>query len=388
MNFSSWPTFSKKELNVIEKIITSGKVNYWTNNYGKDFEKNFSNFFSCKHAIAVANGSVALDIALEALEIKAGDEVIVTPRSYIASASCIVKIGAKPIFADIDLESQNITADSIEQKITKKTKAVICVHLGGWPCDMNKILNISKKYKISIIEDCSQSHGAEINGEKVGSFGHISTFSFCNDKIISTLGEGGMLLTNKKKLWRKMWSIKEHGKNYKKFNKKIYNNLFKWQVDSIGSNYRLTEIQSAVGDIQLKRLENTLKIRKRNANKLRKACEKFDSIRVPLVPNNIKHAYYRFYIFLKVEKLKKSWTRNKIIKKINDLGVPCFTGSCPEIYREKVFIDKKLSPKKRLSNAQDIGETSLAFLVDQTLEKKDLEKACRVIEIIFSQATK
>ena len=388
MNFSSWPTFSKKELNVIEKIITSGKVNYWTNNYGKDFEKNFSNFFSCNHAIAVANGSVALDIALEALEIKAGDEVIVTPRSYIASASCIVKIGAKPIFADIDLESQNITADSIEQKITKKTKAVICVHLGGWPCDMNKILNISKKYKISIIEDCSQSHGAEINGEKVGSFGHISTFSFCNDKIISTLGEGGMLLTNKKKLWRKMWSIKEHGKNYKKFNKKIYNNLFKWQVDSIGSNYRLTEIQSAVGDIQLKRLENTLKIRKRNANKLRKACEKFDSIRVPLVPNNIKHAYYRFYIFLKVEKLKKSWTRNKIIKKINDLGVPCFTGSCPEIYREKVFIDKKLSPKKRLSNAQDIGETSLAFLVDQTLEKKDLEKACRVIEIIFSQATK
>ena len=388
MNFSSWPTFSKKELNVINKIITSGKVNYWTNNYGKDFEKNFSNFFSCKHAIAVANGSVALDIALEALEIKTGDEVIVTPRSYIASASCIVKIGAKPIFADIDLDSQNITAETIEQKISKKTKAVICVHLGGWPCDMNEILNISKKYRISIIEDCSQAHGAEINGKKVGSFGDISTFSFCNDKIISTLGEGGMLLTNKKKLWKKMWSIKEHGKDYIKFNKKISNNLFKWQVDSIGSNYRLTEIQSAVGNIQLLRLVETLKKRKQNANKLRKACEKFDSIRVPKVPNNIKHAYYRFYIFLKVKKLKKSWSRNKIIKKINSLGVPCFAGSCPEIYREKVFIDKKLSPKKRLNNAQHIGETSIAFLVDQTLKKKDIEKVCRVISIIFSQATK
>lgn len=315
MTFSNWPSYSKKELNEVNKIISSGKVNYWTNKYGKKFEESFAKFFGCKYAVAVANGSIALDIALDTLNIKNGDEVIVTPRSYVASASCIVKAGAKPIFVDVDSNSQNITAENILKKINKKTKAIICVHLAGWPCEMVKILKIAKQYNIRTIEDCSQAHGAEINGKKVGSFGDIATFSFCNDKIISTLGEGGMITTSNKKLWSRIWSLKEHGKNFQKTKKKTGNNMFKWHVDEIGSNYRLTEIQSAVGIIQLLNLKNNLKKRELNANKLITVCNKIDCLRVPPIPKNIKHAYYRFYVFLNQDKIKKPWNQKKSLKK-------------------------------------------------------------------------
>ena len=211
---NSWPSFTKHESKIAQKIIASSKVNYWTGNEGKLFEAEFSKWVGVRYAIAVSNGSVALDLALKSLDLKKGDEVIVTPRSFVASATSVVNCGAKPVFADVDLSSGNLSSKTIIRKITKKTKAIICVHLGGLPCEMDEILKLAKKFNLYVIEDCAQAHGAFYKNKSVGSIGHIGAWSFCQDKIITTGGEGGMITTNDKKLWQKMWAFKDHGKNY------------------------------------------------------------------------------------------------------------------------------------------------------------------------------
>ena len=385
---SSWPHYSKSEILSVKRIIESGKVNYWTGNEGSNFEREFANYTDSKFAIAVSNGSVALDIASKILGFKKGDEIIVTPRSYIASVSCVVNLGAKPVFADIDLNSQNVTAKTIEKKITKKTKGIICVHLAGWPCEMDTIMKLAKKRKLKVIEDCSQAHGATYKGKKVGSFGDIGTFSFCNDKIISTLGEGGMITTNNQKLWKLAWEYKDHGRDYNKVKKMSKRNSFKWIISSFGSNYRLTETQSKVGRIQLSKLDNWLKKRNKFAMQIYNIAYSFDSIRKIKIPKNIKHSFYRCYLFIEPKKLKPNWNRNKIMNKINLLGVPCFIGSCPEIYLEKAFKAKFKTSQKRLKNARQLGDTSIAFLVHPNMTVKDIKKTCNALKKVLKEATK
>lgn len=387
MNISSWPNYTKQELQAVSRIIKSNRVNYWTGIEGKKFEEEFADFHKVKYAIAVSNGSVALDIALHAIDIKPGDEVIVTPRSYIASVSCVINSKAKPVFVDVDLDTQNMIPEEIQRKITKKTRAIICVHLAGWPCDMSKIINIAKKNNLRVIEDCSQAHGARINNKLVGSFGDIGIFSFCNDKIITTLGEGGMIITNKNSLWRRAWEFKDHGRNWNKVNRIVKNHVFKWIISSFGSNYRLTEIQSAVGRIQLKKLKKWISIRNNNARQLNKICNKYVSIRKIPIPQNIHHAFYKYYIFINKKNLKTGWNRDIIIEEFNRLNIPCFTGSCPEIYRENAFKTINYKIKKRLKNARQLGETSIVFLVHPTLTKLELNRTCKAIKKVFSKIT-
>ena len=209
----SYPNFDKSILKKVEQVLKSGRVNYWTGKECIKFEKEFSKYIGNKYAASLSNGSVALELALKALDLKKKDEIIVSPRSFIISASCVLNLGLKPIFADID-DNGNLNIEGIKKAYNKNVKAIIIVHLNGLSCDLNPILKFVKKNKIFLIEDCSQAHGAIYKGKKVGSFGHISTWSFCQDKIISTGGEGGMISTNNKKLWLKLWSMKDHGKNY------------------------------------------------------------------------------------------------------------------------------------------------------------------------------
>ena len=385
---SSWPHYSKKEISSVTKIIKLGKVNYWTGNEGVSFEKEFAEYIDTKFAIAISNGSVALDIASKILGFQKGDEIIVTPRSYIASVSCVVNLGAKPVFADVDLNSQNLTAKTIEKKITNKTKGIICVHLAGWPCEMDKIMKLAKKRKLKVIEDCSQAHGATYKGKKVGSFGDIGTFSFCNDKIISTLGEGGMITTNNQKLWKLAWEYKDHGRDYYKVKNMGKRNSFKWIISSFGSNYRLTESQSKVGRIQLGKLDYWLEKRNKFATQIYKTAYSFKSIREIKIPKNIKHSFYRCYLFLEPNNLKSNWNRNKIINRIIFLGVPCFFGSCPEIYLEKAFKSKLKISHKRLKNAKKLGDTSIAFLVHPNMTVKDINKTRNVLKKVLREATK
>jgi len=385
---STWPKYSQCEIDSVISVLESGNVNYWTGKESRNFELEFANFCGTNYAVALMNGTVALELALRALKISAGDEVIVTSRTFIASVSSIINLGAKPVFADVSIESQNISFESIKDKITTNTKAILCVHLAGWPCEMDLIMNLANEHGLFVIEDCAQAHGAKYKGKPVGSIGDIGCWSFCQDKIMSTGGEGGMVTTNDKLLWRYMWEFKDHGKSYEIANKPNKSSSFTWQYHSFGSNYRMTEMQAVIGRIQLKKMSEWHIKRINNAKKIWSCAKKIYSLRVPIVPEYIEHGAYKCYVFVNPSHLKKGWNRDKIIAEINLLGTPCFSGSCSEVYLEKSFDLTDLKPKNRLKNAKELGETSLMFLVHPTLTKTQIENTCQSISIIMNLAGK
>ena len=368
--------YNLKQINSVLKVLKKNKTNYWTGTEGKSFEKEFSNYHNTKFSVAVSNGSVALELALKALNLKKTDTVIVTPRSFVISASCVLNLGLKPVFADVD-ENGNLSIEGIKRVYNRNVKAIIIVHLNGLPCDLDPILKFVKKTKLFLIEDCSQAHGAVYKNKKVGSFGHISTWSFCQDKIISTGGEGGMISTNNKKLWLKIWSMKDHGKNFKNVFYKKHKTGFRWIHDYLGSNYRMTEIQATIGREQLKSLDEQIK--KRNfiaslyINGLKDYFIKSDILKnpdlkcesCPLKKNKIKcnkctHSFYRLNLFIN----KKKINQIKLIEQFNKKKIECTVGSCPEIYREKIFKKLGLYQKKRLQNAKLLGETSIMLPIN------------------------
>jgi len=373
--FSSWPSFTQEEVSSIQRVLLSNKVNYWTGEECRKFEKEFASWSESKYAVSLGNGTLALDVAFKALNIVDGDEVIVTSRTFIASVSSIVNSGATPIFADVDLASQNITPENICSVITDKTKAIVCVHLAGWPCDMDEIMTIANEHDLYVIEDCAQAHGAKYKGKSVGSIGHVGCWSFCQDKIMTTGGEGGMVTTNDKSLWRKMWAYKDHGKSYEAVYEREHPEGFRWLHESFGTNWRMTEMQAAIGRIQLKRMPDWHKKRLSNANSIWNAAKQCKGLRVPVIPGYIEHAAYKCYVFVKggVE------LRDKIIMEINEKGVPCYSGSCSEVYLEKAFDNTGFRPKERLLVAKELGETSLMFLVHPTLTKEEIQKTCDVL---------
>ena len=374
--FSPWPSFTKEEADKVHEVIISNRVNYWTGSECREFEKEFATWSDSKYAIALGNGTLALDVAFKSLNVAKGDEVIVTSRSFIASISSIVNAGATPVFADVDLSSQNITPGNIRSVITNKTKAIVCVHLAGWPCDMNEIMAIAKEYGLYVIEDCAQAHGAKYKGKPVGSIGHIGCWSFCQDKIMTTGGEGGMVATNDESLWRKMWAYKDHGKSYEAVYEREHAKGYRWLHESFGTNWRMTEIQAAIGRIQLKRMPLWHKRRLSNACNIWNVARQCEILRVPVIPDFIKHAAYKCYVFVKGGAL----LRDEMIKEINKKGVPCFSGSCSEVYLEKAFDNTGFRPKERLSAAKELGETSLAFLVHPTLTESEIKKTCDVLK--------
>jgi len=278
------PFYSSKSIQKIGPLLKNGKANYWTGNECKKFEKEFSNYLGNKYSVAVSNGSVALELAIRALNLKKQDEIIVSPRSFIISASCILNLGLKPVFADVD-DNGNLSIEGIKKAYNKNVKALIIVHLNGLSCDLDHIIKFIKKNKIFLVEDCSQAHGALYKGKRVGSFGDISTWSFCQDKIISTGGEGGLISTNNKKLWLKCWSLKDHGKNYDTCFIKKHKIGFRWLHDNLGSNYRMTEMQALLGREQLKSLDKQIKKRNTIANLylngLRDYYERYNILKKP-----------------------------------------------------------------------------------------------------------
>ncbi|TYO94803.1 DegT/DnrJ/EryC1/StrS family aminotransferase [Desulfallas thermosapovorans] len=385
--FAPWPYFSADETAAATAVLKSGQVNYWKGSEGRLFEKEFASFAGCRYAIALANGTVALELALHALGIGPGDEVIVASRTFIASASCAVMRGAVPVMADVDPVSQNITAQTIAAALTPKTRAIIAVHLAGWPCDMDPILALAKEKGLFVIEDCAQAHGATYKGRPVGSLGDVAAFSFCQDKIMTTGGEGGMLTTNNRDIWEKAWSYKDHGKSYHAVYHRRHPPGFRWLHESFGTNWRLTEMQAAIGRVMLGKLPGWLEKRRRNARLLDRGLSAIPALRVTIPPAGIQHAYYKYYTFVKPEKLKPGWDRDRIMVALCAEGIPCFSGSCSEIYLEKAFTGAGLGPPGRLKTAKELGETSLMFLVHPTLGAEDMRDICLAAEKVFSVAT-
>jgi dTDP-4-amino-4,6-dideoxygalactose transaminase len=393
MNFSPWPCFTEEEAQAVRDVLLSNNVNYWTGDHGRQFEKEFASFSDAEYAVAVANGTLALDLAMVALGIghhgkpKDGemDEVIVTSRTFIASVSSIVNAGAKPVFADVDPDTQNITASSIQAVVTNKTRAVVCVHLAGMPCEMDEIMRLAAANDLRVIEDCAQAHGARYRGQSVGSIGHVGAWSFCQDKIMTTGGEGGMVTTNDEQLWKKMWAYKDHGKSYDAVFHRDHRPGFRWLHESMGSNFRMTEMQAVIGRIQIKRMPGWKAKRHANAKRLARVCKQFDSLRLSTVPDYVEHANYKFYVFVRQDHLPPDWSRDRIISEIEDAGVPCFQGSCSEVYLEKAFGRAGLRPTQVLKEARFLGDTSLMFLVHPTLTEQEIVLTENTIREVFNR---
>nr|WP_315263463.1 DegT/DnrJ/EryC1/StrS aminotransferase family protein [Moraxella osloensis] len=381
--FEPWPNFTQQEADAVSRVLLSNKVNYWTGQECREFEKEFAAWAGTDYAVALANGTLALDVALQAMGIGEGDEVIVTPRSFIASVSTVVNAGAIPVFADVDNNTGNISTTTIAPKITDKTKAIICVHLAGWPCDMDEIMALAKQHNLWVIEDCAQAHGAKYKGKPVGSIGHVGAWSFCQDKIMTTGGEGGMVTTNDKALWQKMWEYKDHGKNYDSIYHKQHPPGFRWLHDSFGTNWRMMEMQAVIGRIQLKKMAEWTKIRTQNAKILRDALTQFAGeqqfLRIPdiefhqVMGGDSVHAYYKYYVYVRPENLPENINRDSILNALNEKKIPCFSGSCSEIYLEKAFDNHPSRPNARLTVAKELGETSLMFLIHPTLTTNEMQ---------------
>jgi dTDP-4-amino-4,6-dideoxygalactose transaminase len=368
-------------------VIGSNRVNYWTGEEGRAFEEEFAAWAGSAHAIAMANGTLTLEAALKALGIGPGDEVIVTPRTFIASVSCVVTQGATPVFADIDVDGGVITPETVRGAMTERTKALIPVHLGGWPCDMKGLTALAADSGAAIIEDCAQAHGATIGGRNVGTFGTIGSWSFCQDKIMTTGGEGGMVNTDDPELWSRMWSYKDHGKSFEKVFSDDHPPGYRWLHETFGSNYRMLEVQSAIGRIQLRRLADWHSRRTSNALALAAALGAFPgAVRVPMPGEGFEHAFYRLYAYVRPDGLRSGWGRDRIIAELNAAGVPAFQGSCSEVYLEKAFDGRSFRPPARLPVARELGETSIAFLTHPTLTGEDIEAARQAINEVFSEA--
>lgn len=401
-NFSPWPCFSDSEAREVYRVLSSNKVNYWTGEECRLFEKEFADWVGTKYAVALSNGTLALDSALRALNIGRGDEVVVTARTFIASVSCVVNAGATPVFADVDISSGNLTAQTIAQVVTERTKAILCVHLAGWPCDMDEIMALAEKRGLFVIEDCAQAHGARYKGRSVGSIGHVGAWSFCQDKIMTTGGEGGMVTTNSEELWRSMWSFKDHGKSFEAVYERPHPPGFRWLHDSFGTNWRMLEMQAVIGRIQLLKMSEWSAARARHANAILGACREFSALRVPDYKCSectgcsqsdngslvCIHAYYKCYVYVRPEQLATGWSRARVIEEINSQGVPCYEGSCSEVYLERAFENTGWRPVARLPVARELGETSMMFLVHPTLTDIEIELTCDSIKKVMRQATR
>jgi dTDP-4-amino-4,6-dideoxygalactose transaminase len=398
-SFSPWPSFTEEEANAVHRVLLSNKVNYWTGSECRSFEQEFAAWCGARHAVALANGTLALDIALKAMQIGPGDEVVVTPRTFIASVSCVVNAGATPVFADVERDSGNISARTIAHVLSSRTRAVICVHLAGWPCDMDPIMALAETHGFKVIEDCAQAHGARYKGRSVGTIGHVGAWSFCQDKIMTTAGEGGMVTTQDEALWRAMWAFKDHGKSWEAVYERQHPPGYRWLHDGFGTNWRMLELQAVVGRIQLARMEQWTAVRAAHARQILDCCRSVPALRVPDFTSDSSagasavggghssvHARYKCYVHVRPDQLAPGWTRDRIVAAISECGIPCYQGSCSEVYLERAFDNTPWRPAQRLPVARELGETSIMFLVHPTITPAEIDATCRAIVAVMSEA--
>ncbi len=382
-----WPAFSEEEVEATARILRSGRVNYWTGEECRHFEREFAAWTGTAHAVALANGTLALDVALAALGIGPGDEVVVTPRTFIASASSVVSAGAVPVFAEVDPDSGNISARTIEAVLTPATRAIICVHLAGWPCDMDPIMALADAHGLKVIEDCAQAHGSRYRGRPVGSIGHIGAWSFCQDKIMSTGGEGGMVTTGDAGLWKRMWAYKDHGKSWDAVYERAHPPGYRWLHESFGTNWRMLEIQGAIGRIQLRRMAEWTARRTAIAHRLAEVARRYpDTLHAPLPDAADTHAFYRFYTYVRLDGLGAGWTRDGFIEALRERDVPAFQGSCSEVYLERAFDGTGWRPDPPLPVARHLGETSIMFLTHPTITDGELNRIADALAAVAEQA--
>jgi dTDP-4-amino-4,6-dideoxygalactose transaminase len=351
----------KEELLAVSKVIKSGNLTQ-----GKkvaEFEQAFAKFIGAKYAVAVSSGTSALYLSLLALGIGKGDEVITTPFSFIASSNAILYTGAKPVFVDIDEKTFNIDTKLIERRITKKTKAILPVHLYGLPCDIKNILSIARKHQLFVIEDACQAHGASFGNQMVGTFGNLGCFSFYATKNMTTV-EGGMITTNSQKLAEKLLLLKNHGSK------------IKYQHEILGYNFRMTDLNAAMGLEQLKKLQNSNKIRVNNANYLTQHLSKNKNLEVPFVPPGFSHVFHQYTI-----RLGENINRAKIIAALDKKGIQTGIYYRLPIHQQKLY--QSLGFKDKLPVAEKAAQSVLSLPVHPYLTKTELKRIVSVLSSIL-----
>lgn len=386
--FPGWPFMTAAQVAAAERVLRSGRVNYWTGVEGLAFESEFAEYAGARHALSVANGTVGLELALRVCRVGAGDEVVVPARTFIATASSAVSVGARPVCADVDRDSGNVTAATIEAALTPNTRAVIVVHLAGWPCEMDAIVALCRGRGIALIEDCAQSTGAMLADRMTGTLGDVGVFSFCQDKIVTTAGEGGMLVTGEDALFAAAWSYRDHGKDPAMRERTPQPGWgFRYVHESFGTNLRMTEVQSAVGRAALESVAEWVEARRRNAVVLDERLAQIPGLRV-IAPRDpaVRHAYYKYYAYVEPDALISGWDRDRVGAALAAEGIPCGTGACPELYLEQAFTRRGWGLAERLPIARELGETSLMLRVDPALGETEMHQSADALAKVMREA--
>jgi dTDP-4-amino-4,6-dideoxygalactose transaminase len=387
--FPPWPVFADDEIAAVVDVLRSGRVNYWTGDEGRLFEEEFAAAVGARHAVAVCNGTLALELALRAAGVRPGDEVVVPARTFVATASAVVAVGGRPVVADVDRESQTLTAATVRPVLSERTRAILPVHLAGRPAPMPELMALARDHGLLVVEDCAQAHGGSLAGQSVGTFGAAAAWSFCQDKIVTTAGEGGMVTTDDEAIWRATWEYKDHGKSYAAVFERDHPPGFRWLHESFGTNARMTEVQAALGRRALTKLPEWSERRRRLAARLDAGLAGVPGLRLPVPPAGVGHAYYRYYLFVRPDQLAPGWNRDRVMSAVAAEGVPCFQGACAEIYREKAFDGTAAArPDEPLPVARELGETSLMLLVHPTLADADIDDTVAALRKVMAVAAR
>jgi perosamine synthetase len=333
--FPPWPDYGQEEIAAATAVLKSGKLARQSGSRVNQFEQDFAEKFGAKHAIAVSSGTAALHVALAALGIGPGDEVINTPHCFIGTATPVVHSAAVPVFADIDPQTFNIDPGTIASHITPRTKAIIPVHLNGCPAEMDAILDIARQHGLFVVEDAAQALGGEYRGRMVGTIGEIGCFSFWEDKIITTGGEGGMLITNDSELAKRAKKFHHHGEDRR--DGSYYQGERLYHHATLGYNYRMTEIQGAIGTAQLKKLDNYVEMRRKHSHHLTQLLSSIEGIIPPYEPPHVKHVFYKYII--RLDRKILDINAEEFVKILSAEGIPCSRRYPTPLHQQPVFVE-------------------------------------------------
>ncbi len=386
--FPPFPIYGEEEISAAERVLRSGKFSRLSGVEAHSFEQEYAAWFGVKHAIGANNGTSAIHMALAALEIGPGDEVIHTSHCFIGTATPTAHNGATPVFADIDPRTFNIDPKSIEAKITPRTKAIVPVHINGCPADMDEIMDIARRHNLYVIEDAAQAHGALYKGKKVGTIGDVGCFSFWEDKLMTTAGEGGIIITDNDEIAKRAIMFQNHGEAAADSSYYVGERLYHHEI--LGWNYRMNELQGAVGREQLKKLDASIEGRRRNAHMLTELFNEVEGILPPYEPEYVKHVFYKYII--RLDRKVLDIDAKDFVAALQAEGIPCSRRYPTPLHKQPVFEKKRglgkgqfpftdeVSYGSGLPNCEELPHDLVRLLMNPNMAEEEVTDTVKAVK--------